>query len=342
MQLSRNHYLAEKIVFVDGLPGCGKTLFSSLISTFDRVELLNYAPETEHACLLYSLGKVSIDAAKVMVNIETDMKLYHTMMGRDVNFRLSDLSSVAQNHDPARYIQRIFGEGDKVIPEVINQQKPILNLAVHNVLGDSEPIWQALGDRCIFIHIERHPLYMVRQQLLNMENLIGDVRDFTVYYENNGHELIYYAKEWESHYINSSPIDRVVHFIDNLTKKTSTVKNELEKKYKANVITIPFEPFVLNPDRWMEKIADILETNILNVTRKVMKEQNIPRNMVAQGVDLDIYRRCGWKPPENDTNERDELNIRRKDISRKMSSDALETLDRLSKCYENQYWNPDV
>ena len=28
----RTHHLAEKIVFIDGLPGCGKTLFSSLVT----------------------------------------------------------------------------------------------------------------------------------------------------------------------------------------------------------------------------------------------------------------------------------------------------------------------
>jgi len=338
----RSKYLAEKVVFVDGLPGCGKTLFSTVISAMDRVELLSYSYEIEHICQLYYLDKITIDAAKIMVSMQTDLRVYNTMMGRDVNFRPSDLSSVIRNSNPAKYFQRLWSDGDEQIPALIQQERPILNFSVHNMLAYSVPVWEALGNRCVFIEIVRHPLYMVRQQLLNMENLIGDVRDFTVYYENNGHELIYYAKEWESNYINSSPIDRVVHFIDNLTKKTSTVKNELEKKYKANVITIPFEPFVLNPDRWMEKIADILETNILNVTRKVMKEQNIPRNMVAQGVDLDIYRRCGWKPPENDTNERDELNIRREDIVREASNSCVDILDRLCEEYEAEYWGPTV
>jgi len=328
----------------DGLPGCGKTLFSSLISTFDRVELLNYAPETEHACLLYSLGKVSIDAAKVMVNIETDMKLYHTMMGRDVNFRLSDLSSVAQNHDPARYIQRIFGEGDKVIPEVINQQKPILNLAVHNVLGDSEPIWQALGDRCIFIHIERHPLYMVRQQELNMRSIGSGAIPFFINYTHDGtNEIPGFAYEWEDEFISSSnSMERTVHFINKRSKHARVKKGELLDKYQANILTIPFEKFVLDPEPWMGQIYNIIGTSASTVTSKEMDKHKVPRKMIADGIDLEIYRRCGWEPPKGETSERDELNIRREDVSREVSSDMLDILDKLSEEYENQYWNPDV
>ena len=50
------------------------------------------------------------------------------MMGRDTNFRYTDLSSAFQDSNPLRYFRRIFGEGDIVIPERIRNQKPILNL----------------------------------------------------------------------------------------------------------------------------------------------------------------------------------------------------------------------
>ena len=47
LEICRSKYLAEKVIFVDGLGGCGKTLFSKLVSTFDRVELLNFSYEIE-------------------------------------------------------------------------------------------------------------------------------------------------------------------------------------------------------------------------------------------------------------------------------------------------------
>ncbi|MBT5399320.1 hypothetical protein HOL24_02115, partial [bacterium] len=125
--LSRKNYFAEKIVFVDGLPGCGKTLFSSIISAMDKVELLSYSYEIEHICQLFYLEKIQLDAAKTMISIQTDLKLYNTMMGRDVNFRPSDLSSALNYYNPSKYFNRLNDVGDAAIPEKIIQEKPILN-----------------------------------------------------------------------------------------------------------------------------------------------------------------------------------------------------------------------
>ena len=41
LKLSRSTYLANEIVIVDGLPGCGKTMLSPILSSFDRVELIS-------------------------------------------------------------------------------------------------------------------------------------------------------------------------------------------------------------------------------------------------------------------------------------------------------------
>ena len=41
LKLSRSTYLAKCIVIVDGLPGCLlQTMFSPILSSFDRVELI--------------------------------------------------------------------------------------------------------------------------------------------------------------------------------------------------------------------------------------------------------------------------------------------------------------
>jgi len=340
--LSRKAHLAEKVVFVDGLPGCGKTLFSTLIASMDRIELLSYTYEVEHICALYYLDKIPIDAASTMVRMQTDLKLYNTMMGRDVNFRPTDLSSVINNHNPSRYFERLFGLGDEKLPEIIKKERPILNFAVHNLLSYSEPIWQALRDRCVFIEIVRHPLYMVRQQALNMSHLLEDVRDFTVYYSFKERELPYYVHGWEKNFIKSNSMERAIHLIDKLNHRTKIARKKLKEKYQAKILTIPFEPFVLDPEPWLQQISDALETNINTSTRKVMSEQNVPRTMVADGIDLEIYKRCGWVPPQEGTNEREELLIRREDVSREVSNKLLSVLDRLSDEYEKMYWKIDT
>ena len=143
----RQDHLAEKIVFVDGLAGCGKTMLSPIVSSMDRVELNTYAFEIEFICRLFRMGKIEEDAAISMVKMLTDHKLYQTMMGREINFRYSDLSSVFNDSRPWRYFKRIFQKGDMVIPKRIEKEKPILNLTTHNLLSMAEPIILGLENR---------------------------------------------------------------------------------------------------------------------------------------------------------------------------------------------------
>ena len=104
----REGHLAEKIVIVDGFPGCGKTLFSPIISALERVELPTYSYEIEHYCSLNFLQNLSLNAASTLIRMQTDLKLYNTMMGREVNFRPTDLSSVQLYHNPTQYFERLY------------------------------------------------------------------------------------------------------------------------------------------------------------------------------------------------------------------------------------------
>jgi hypothetical protein len=340
--VTRKEYLTEQVVFVDGISGCGKTLLSPLVSSLERVELINYVFEIEKFCQLHTFKKLSLDAAKSLIEIHVDLKLYNTMMSRDLNFRPADISSALKAHNSEEYIQRLFSKGDDEVPDIIKEKKPILNCASHNLMAYSIPIWESFGDRVVMIQVIRHPLYMVRQNIVNFENTVNSPKDFTLHYLYNNSSLPYFVKGWEEDYLNSNSVERTIYYLDNLIKLTNKTKKKVKDDYQAKVITVPFEQLALNPGPWLDKIAKIIGTKVNDSTRKVMQEQNVPRDKVAQGIDLEVYRRCGWVPPKNGTNERDELNIRREDFTRAANSDAIAVLDQLSLEYEEKYWNPDL
>ena len=332
----RLKHLAEKIVIVDGQPGCGKTMFSTIISAMDRVEMLTYAFEIEFVCRLFHLKKMKKDAAIAMVRMFTDHKLYQMMMSRETNFRYSDLSSVFKAADPWRYLKRIFQEGDMVIPERIKNQNPILSLTTHDLLSVSKPVFEGLENRVVFIEIVRHPLYMLIQQTLNYERLLSDPRDVQINIKHGDDELPYYAYQWEKLFISCNAVERAIYTMDNTIRLTNKTKMEMRKNFKNNIITIPFEKFVLDPLTFMKKIELLLETNITSLTKKIMKKQKVPRKKISDGIPLDIYKRCGWEPPEKLLSEKQELAKRRKfAVDNGASKQSLEVLDRLGEDYEN-------
>jgi len=336
----RSGTLAEEVVIIDGFPGCGKTLFGPVISSLDRVELLNYAFEVEFICRLFKLGKINRDAAVSLIRMFVDHKLYQTMMGRETNFRYADLSSAFNDPKPLRYFKRIFQAGDEAVPERIQKERPILSLTTHDLLSYAEPLFEGLNTRVTFMEVVRHPLYMIIQETQNMEKLFSKVnpRDIQVYYKYKDKELPYFCIGWEELFLKSNNVDRAIFTMHECTKNSEKAKVFNKTKYQSKIITIPFEKFVLNPDSFMQKICRTLGTTHSKITEKALKKQRVPRKKVSDGIPLDVYKRYGWRPPESGLDEQGEL-AKRRDWAIKMgaSNQAIKTLDKLCSNYEKNY-----
>lgn len=335
--VSRAIHLAGTVAFVDGLPGCGKTMLSPIVAAMERVELLTYAYGVEHACALTHLGKLDDDGAAALIALATDLTLYNTMMGRETNFRPSDLSSAWRSPHPWRHVRRAFGPGDEAVPGRVAAERPILNLTTHRLLAYAKPVFEALGERAAFVEVVRHPLYMIRQQGLNMERLVGDVRDFDVYFRHGDAELPYWTRGWEDLFLASGPMDRAIHSIARIGALVTRTRDALSKRYGARILTVPFERFVIEPEPLMRRIEELLGTASTARTERELKRQRVPRKRWAEGVDLAIYKRCGWEPPAAGSTEEQELEVRRRWAEQEASPEAMEVLTRLSAEYEEAH-----
>jgi hypothetical protein len=334
----RQEILLENLVLVDGQPGCGKTLFTAIIAAMERVELLNYSFELENLCGLRYLDKIDQDAVEAMIRIQMDLVLYETMMGRRVNVRPKDLSSIFRDTEWFRYLKRMLSEGDKTIPEKIRKEKPILHFATHNLLGFSRPIFDALPTQAFIVEIIRHPLYMLIQQTLNQESFNapgGSVRQPHLYIQHGKNQVPYWNFGQEDLVLESNSVERAIYEIKRIQDITNDVKNYTLKPYLDRVYTIPFEQFVLKPVPFLVELEEKLGTRITSKTRKIIRSQNIPRKKIADGIPLAIYQRCGWRPPVAGLSEKEELKVRRDfAVEGNVSADALRLLDDMSAQYE--------
>jgi hypothetical protein len=335
IRITRPEHLAPKVVFVDGIEGCGKTMLAPIVAAMDRVELLTYAYEIENLCSLRHLKKIELDAAAAMISLLVDLQLYNSMQSREVNFRPGDLSSVFRASRPHRYVRRLFQKGNEQAVERIKTEKPILLLTTHRMIAYCDPIVAALADRAVFIEVVRHPLYMVIQNSLNFSGLIGTGRDFSIYYERNGGVYPFFAYGREEKYESGSPVDRAIFHIEYMTQQNEAMR----ERYSSNgkILTVPFEKFVIEPERFMKIFSAALGTTVTRHTIKMMKKQNVPRKKYSDSIDLSIYRRCGWEPPKSGYSERQEFDYRRQYVMSKASSEAMQVLDMLCDRYEEIY-----
>jgi hypothetical protein len=285
---SRKNILIEQLVLVDGQPGCGKAALDPAIASMERVELLNLSPQIENICGLKHLGKIDDDSSEAMIKLELDLVLYETMMGRNTNFRISDQSSAFNDINYLVYLKRLFQKGDKFIPEIIKNKKPILHFMTHSMLAFSIPLFNCYKEKMNLIEIVRHPKSMIAQQTAYNESWLtdeGKKRQFQLFFDYEGEEVPFWAKGWEKLYINSNPVERAIYEMANQIKLTNTFKEKNKFLYDSQCFSIPFEKFVVDPWPFLKKISDMLKTNKGRKTLDKLKKENVPRSPIINSND---------------------------------------------------------
>lgn len=324
--------LCKKLVVVDGIPGCGKTMLSRILSSLSTVEKISYSLEIQDYCHLFDFDLLSLENSGQSIRTQLNYLLYNQMMGRNTNYRYSDISSVFQNLNKIANIKRLFSKGDECIPERIAKEKPIFHLATHGVAAISQPLFEAMPSDSLFINMLRHPLFLLRQNIWNMTNLINDQRSFWIYYLHENKSYPYFYKDNESLFINSNPKEKAIYFIEWFVNKQ---KNNYRMLNDKRYCEITFESLVFSPNEHIENICKRLDITTTVHTKRILRKEKIPRTILSDGRNLKIYKRVGWVKSETN-NLADEIAEMKKWAHEGISSHASETLERLCSEYEQK------
>ena len=123
--VARDKTLLQQLVLVDGQPACGKAVLDPVVTSMERVELLQLSVQFEYLSALKYLGGITGDGVEALLRLQADLVLYDTMMSRNVNFRVSDQSSAFRDPNYWVYLKRLFAKGNKLIPERIKEESKI-------------------------------------------------------------------------------------------------------------------------------------------------------------------------------------------------------------------------
>ena len=158
-----NHRLAiqsaiiENILFLDGLSRAGKFLLGKIVSNFKRVEYFQANGFIEHVPILNHLGCMGKNDAIAYLRLHTNLNVYDRSIGRNLNLRLSDGSSVqnATNYD--EYLKRTQEpDGVEAITKLKNDRK-IPSFLTHECLPHIGFFLEAFP-KLLMINIQRHPI----------------------------------------------------------------------------------------------------------------------------------------------------------------------------------------
>lgn len=285
--LSRQQRVAGTVTFVDGIARTGKSMMGSILASFERVEIERIESIFEYVGALHRLGKLERDAAVTLLKTEADEFLYHTMISRNTNFQFHDHSSVWRNANRMKYFKRIFSKDGPDILERIVQEQPIFQTMTHDQLANLDLHHEAFGDNLRMLQMIRHPIDLVYSWVRRgWGTRFGTdplALTFCINYE--GQDLPYYAAGWESEYVSTQPLGRVIKMITRLWDDNMNVYRSLNAKQKHLVMVIPYEDFLQRPHIFLNPVGLFLGSTPTKHTQSTLKRQGCPRKLSEDGVN---------------------------------------------------------
>jgi hypothetical protein len=335
--------LVKKVVIVDGMIGGGKNLISSIVSSLPNVEMWLHKPNIEQICVLHHQGHISLDATKTLIKTWMEEEIYNQSMSRNTNFKLSDYSSVFYDARPLRYFKRLFKSPLKAI-ESIKKEMPVLNIMTHVNTSYAKPLFEALGERLIYIRLVRHPMstYMIRHNVnWNERWETGGRHGYMLYktidQNSKSIHLPFYAKNLEKAYLDANSTDRTILLFDQWIRNGDDFIDKVAKSTKATIFDIPYEKFVFDPQTYIKKIALSLGVTPDNKTNKMMRRQGVPRSSLTDAPKNKIYSGYGWKPPKKTFTLAENFSQGRAYAAETASPESLSILDKLAEDYEERH-----
>lgn len=328
-QPNRRLRLAKKIVIIDGMIGGGKNLLSSIVSSIPNVEMWVHNPNIEQVCALHHLGHVSLDAAKTLINTWIEEQILNQNMSRNVNFKPSDVSSIFHDARPLRYFKRLLKSPMKA-KENVEKEMPVLNLMTHVNTVYSKPLFEALGDRLIYIRVSRHPMTidMIKHNEKWTERWENEDRHSYITYEafdknKKPIHVPFFAKNIEEKYINGNFVDKAILLFDQWIRNSDYFIDKIKKSTGATIIEIPFEKFVFYPDIYIKKISSALSLSPDRKTFKMMRRQRVPRSsLIIDNKNLNLIESFAHG---------------RTYVAENSSVETLTKLDKLANEYEKRH-----
>ena len=101
----RQETLSSPII-VDGIGRSGKFFLGKILCGLENIEYFQYVSVLEHIPYLYRLGFINEDAAISLLQVNADEHFYNMLVGRNINLRFDDGSSVINSLEPELYDKR--------------------------------------------------------------------------------------------------------------------------------------------------------------------------------------------------------------------------------------------
>lgn len=321
MTYERHIKLTDTLCILDGLTGTGKTLMLHILNCNRNLQIGKFNYTLEHLLISDNNGSNSA-SIKMLV----DTLNFNNKLGREVNLRRVDLSSIFKTKRRIEYLKRLLKKDESNLEKV---ECPLV--ITHQIARHNSKLFEIYGDKLTYILMMRHPLYLIDHWASYIDLHGKNARDMTLWYPYDNKYLPWFIDENIDLYVNGNKYEQSIIAISCLMKDCyKAISNNL-------VLDIPFEKFVLDPMKYLVIIKNKIGEFDNNILNKVLKREKVPRERVTKGIDLPIYRRYHSHFDSSLETEKEEYESKLMKYEQKIAFEYKKILDNLVMEYEKHY-----
>ena len=271
--------IESNLVFISGLTRSGKALLCPIVSSFENTEKVNVNFFLEQIPFLNHIDKINDEASIYLLKTGISMMLYDNAIGRNVNFRKDDYTSVWKYRNPKEYIDRLSIPDDNSVIKKIEDDLRLFPMMVHNGLSHGK-IWFAAFPSAKMIHMQRNPIDIVYSWSGKKygDDFFSQKRSSTPTFEYKGSFLPYFAYGFEEKYSKLSGIDRIIYAVDIIRNQHKEAYEALDRKTQERILFVSHEQLLTNTEKCISNVSKFLKTKISKDTPLILKQENCPRD----------------------------------------------------------------
>lgn len=273
----RSQYVREPVL-VDGITRAGKFLLGHIVASMSGMEFMQYPPLLEIALYLTRLGKLDLDTARILVQTDIDLNTYNMMIGRGLNGRVHDSSSIHNAADAERFLARAASEDVESLIAAFQEESRLPLYIGHESLCNGRTLFE-IYPAIRLISLQRDPLALIwswyRRGWGRRFGL--DPKSMAIGFATRSGPVPWFALNWEPDYYALSEMDRVIKSIETLQALAREEYEALTVEQRARVHFVAYEEILLDPTTVIGGISRYLGRPPLAQMPAILARERVPR-----------------------------------------------------------------
>ena len=280
--VEKSALIAKHLILLEGMSRAGKFFLGKIVSNLENTEYYQYLYVLENLPIILKAGGITENAASALIKLMIDESFYYRGLGRNLNLRYDDASSIYHSLEMNEYLIRALAPYNKELKAEIlrNGEKRSALYIIPDTFSLIEIFFKAYPNLKLIKEI-RHPIDLIYSCYVNgfgwrHEN---DPISFHMVLGTSKATIPWYALDWKDEYLNLADIDRVIKSIDYLLKQELDTYNALNEKQKQQILIVRYENLVEETDETIELISKFLDKNPLPGMKTVLARESVPKKL---------------------------------------------------------------